>query len=168
MNRLQPYIAALAERTNLPLKVSPGGTFTALLGGKRLLVKALEHGDAILFYMEVGRPTLFRRGEVLTELMGDNLFLGKTRGATLSYDALHEMVGLNLLLPLHQLQAEEFINAFDNLMAAAEEWGTRLETLNSEAEERTRQEAAVFSSFLNEESKESANAAPDMSHMLRI
>lgn len=166
MSKLQPYIAALAGRTGLPLEVSPGGSFTALLGGRRLLVKALDAGDAILFYMEVGRPTLFRRGEVITALMGGNLFLAETRGAALSYDALNEMVALNLILPLHHLENEDFINAFDNVLAAAEEWGKKLDTLNAEAEERARQAGAAAS--LDEESGGVEIAASGMNHMLRI
>jgi hypothetical protein len=143
MSKLQPYIAALAERIGLSLELSPGGSFMALLGGRRLLVQELESGNALLFYMEVGRPTLFRRGEVLTSLMGGNLFLAETRGAALSYDEPGEMVGLNLVLPLHRLEGEDFINAMDNIVAAAEDWGHKLETLNAEAEERTRQAGDV-------------------------
>ncbi len=165
MSKLQPYIAALAERTGLPLEVSPGGSFTSLLGGKRLFIKALDNSDAILFYMEVGYPTIFRRGEVLTALMGGNLFLAETRGAALSYDATNEMVGLNLILPLHHLEAEEFINAVDNIVAAAEEWGRKLEERNAEAEERARQAggAPASTSFGQGEP-----AAPGMPRMLRV
>ena len=165
MNKLQPYIAALAERTGLPLEVSPGGSFTTLLGGKRLLIKALDAGDAILFYMEVGYPTLFRRGEVLTALMGGNLFLAETRGAALSYDATNEMVGLNLILPLHHLENEEFINAVDNVVAAAEAWGQKLGQYNAEAEERARQAGGAPASASSEQAQ---SAAPAMSQMLRV
>lgn len=165
MNKLQPYIAALAERTGLPLEVSPGGSFTALLGGKRLLIKALDNSDAILFYMEVGYPTLFRRGEVLAALMGGNLFLAETRGAALSYDAAKEMVGLNLILPLRHLEGEEFINAVDNVVAAAEEWGQKLKQHNAEAEERARQAGGAPASASPGQAE---SAAPDMSQMLRV
>jgi hypothetical protein len=164
MSQLQPYIAALGERLGLALEMPPDGGFTALLEGKRLLVQEMETGDALLFYMEVGRPTLFRRGEVLTELMGGNLFLAETRGAALSYDAAGEMVGLNLILPLYHLETEEFINAVDNVVAAAEEWGHRLLALNAEAEERAREAAAL--DFENGEQAEPA--APDAARMLRI
>ena len=142
MSKLQPYIAALAERTGLPLELSPGGSFAALLGGKRLLIKEAS-GDTFLFYMEVGRPTLFRRGEVLTSLMGGNLFLAETRGAALSYDECNEMVGLNLILQLHHLESGDFINAVDNIVAAAEDWRRKLESLNAGAGERARQAGAA-------------------------
>ena len=165
MNKLQPYIAALSERLGIPLEVSPGGSFTALLAGKRLLIKALDNSDALLFYMEVGRPTLFRRGEVITALMGGNLFLSETRGATLSYDANNEMVGLNLLLPLHHLEADEFINAVDNVVAAAEDWGCKLETLNMEAEERARQVGGTHASG---NAGQPGTAAPVLPQMLRV
>jgi hypothetical protein len=165
MSKLQPYIAALAERTGLPLEVSPGGSFTALLGGRRLLVKALDNGDAILFYMEVGRPTLFRRGEVITSLMGGNLFLAETRGAALSYDAHGEMVGLNLILPLHHLEGEDFINAVDNVVAAAEDWGHKLDELNAGAEERARQAGGAPASG---DAGHTGDAPADLSRMLRV
>lgn len=165
MSKLQPYIAALAERTGLPLEVSPGGRFTSLLGSKRLLVKALDNSDAILFYMEVGYPTLFRRIEVLTALMGGNLFLAETRGAALSYDAANEMVGLNLILPLHHLETEDFINAVDNVVAAAEEWGQKLEKFNAEAEERARQAGGTPAPA---NASQAESAAPDMAQMLRV
>ena len=165
MNTLQPYVAALSEKIGIPLKVSPGGSFTALLSGKRLLIKALDNNDAFLFYMEVGRPTLFRRGEVITSLMGGNLFLSATRGATLSYDDHNEMVGLNLLLPLHHLEAEEFINAVDNVVAAAEDWGHKLEALNTKAEEQARQMGA---GPVSENTEQARNVTPDLSRMLRV
>lgn len=165
MSQLQPYVAALAEITGLPLEVSPDGSFTALLGGRRLLVKELDRGDAFLFYMEVGRPTLFRRGEVLAALMGGNLFLAETRGAALSYDAPGEMVGLNLILPLAQLAGEDFINAVDNVLAAAEAWGHKLEALNAEAEERARQAGLVPAP---ESGGQAEPAAPGPAPMLRV
>jgi hypothetical protein len=166
MNKIQPHIAALGERLGLSLEVSPGGSFTALLEGKRLLVQEIGNGVALLFYMEVGRPTLFRRGEVLTALMGGNLFLAETRGAALSYDASNEMVGLNLILPLHHLESEEFINAVDNVVGAVEDWGRKLEKLNAEAEERTRQAGDALD-FESDRQAESV-AAPDMAHVIRI
>ena len=146
MSALQPYIADLAQKTGLPLELSPDGSFTALLDGRRLFMRDIDNNNAVLFYMEVGRPTLFRRGEVLAALMGGNLFLAETRGAALSYDAAGEMVGLNLILPLRQLENEQFANALENVVAAAEEWGHKLETLNAEAEERAGQagEALAF------------------------
>jgi hypothetical protein len=162
---LQPYIAALAGRLALPLEVSPDGSFTAVLEGKRLLVQEMGNGDALLFYMEVGRPTLFRRGEVLTALMGGNLFLAETRGAALSYDEFNEMVGLNLILPLLQLENEEFINAVDNVTAAAEDWGHKLEKLNAEAEEQARQAGSALDF---ESGGQAESAAPDTADMLRI
>ncbi|MDR1360088.1 MAG: type III secretion system chaperone [Deltaproteobacteria bacterium] len=165
MSALQPYIAALGERLGLALEMSPDGGFTALLEGKHLLVQELATGDALLFYMEVGRPTLFRRGEVLTELMGGNLFLAETRGASLSYDAANEMVGLNLILPLYHLEDEEFINAVDNIVAAAEDWGNKLLTLNAEAEERARQAGAALDF---ESGEQGEGAAPGTDQMLRI
>ena len=105
----------------------------------------------------MGRPTLFRRGEVITALMGGNLFLAETRGAALSYDAHSEMAGLNLILPLRHLESEEFINAVDNVVAAAEDWGRKLDMLNAEAEERARQIGGG-----DEETE------PDASRMLRV
>ena len=165
MNTLHPYIAALAERTGLPLTVSSGGSFMALIGGKRLLVKMLDNSDAILFYMEVGRPSLFYRGDVLSSLMGGNLFLAETKGAALSYDAFNEMVGLNLILPLHHLGNEEFINAMDNVIATVEYWGNKLEALNAESAERSRQAGSESAS----ENPGQASTAPSgMGHMLRI
>ena len=136
MNLLEPYIHALGQRVGLPLEASPDGSFTTILGGMRLLVRALESGEAILFYMEVGQPSLFGRGEILARLMEGNLYLAGTRGAALSYDTANERVGLNLLLPLRQLENEEFINAVDNFVAAAVDWGRRLAELNNEAAER--------------------------------
>jgi hypothetical protein len=165
MTKLQPYIAALAERTGLPLEASPGGSFTALLEGKRLLVKVLEAGDTILFYMEVGRPSLFRRGEILASLMGGNLFLAETRGATLSYDEFNEMVGLNLLLPLHHLEGEDFINAVDNVLAAAEDWSHKLEKHNAEAAERARQAGG---GAVSGNDGQTEDASPGMARMLRV
>jgi hypothetical protein len=158
MSTLQPYIAALAKRTGLALAVSPDGSFTALLDGKRLFIQALDNSNALLFYMEVGRPTHCRRGNVLASLMGGNLFLAETRGAALSYDPFNEMVGLNLILSLRHLEGEEFINAVDNIVAAAEEWGHTLETLNAEAEELTRQA----------DGDKTEPAVPDPSRMIRI
>lgn len=165
MNTLQPYIAALAERTGIPLETSPDGSFATLLDGKRLLVKAPGRGKTILFYMEVGRPTLFRRGEVLTSLMGGNLFLAETRGAALSYDTFNEMVGLNLILPVHHLDVEEFINAVDNFVAAADDWGRKLEELNAQAEERTRQAGGAPGAASSGREK---TATPDPALMLRV
>jgi len=141
MSTLKPYIALLAERTGLSLETARDGSFTVLLEGRHLLIKELS--DAFLFYMEVGRPTLIRRGEVMAALLGGNLFLAETRGAALSYDELSEMAGLNLILPLHRLEGEEFINVVDNVVAAADEWATRLKTFNAEAEERARQAGAI-------------------------
>ena len=164
VSKLQPYIAALAERLGLSLEVS-GGSFTALLGGKRLLVKELDKSDALLFYIEVGRPTLFRRGEVLTALLTGNLFLAETRGAALSYDELNEMIGLNLILPLYRLEGEEFINALDNMLVAAEGWGHKLEALNAEAEERTRQAGGAAAPA---EAGEAKPAAPGVDYLIRI
>lgn len=165
MNLLQPYIAALAERIGIPLETPPDGAFTALLDGKRLLIKTLENGGAILFYMEVGRPLLFRRGDVLTALMGGNLFLAETKGAALSYDAANQMVGLNLLLPLHHLEAEEFINAVDNVVAAAEDWGEKLKQLNTEAEESARHAGNAPASG---NAGADGDATLGMNHMLRV
>ena len=165
MNKLQPYVTALSEKIGIPLVVSPGGSFTALLGGKRLLIKALDSSDALLFYMEVGRPTLFRRGEVITALMVGNLFLSATRGATLSYDEYNEMVGLNLLLPLHHLEADAFINTVDNVMAAAEDWSHKLEEINAQAEERTRQMGGAPAS---ENTGQAEGTTSNVSQMLRV
>ena len=162
---LEPYIAILAERTGLALEVSLDGSFIALLGGKRLLVKEVENSNALLFYMEVGRPTLFRRGEVLAALLSGNLFLAETKGAALSYDKFNEMVGLNLILPLHHLGNEAFINVVDNVVAAADEWGHKLETLNAEAEERASQ---TGSALVPGEIDQSEPAASSLNYMLRI
>ena len=143
MSALKPFIALLAERLGLPLETDQDGSFMAMLDGKRLLVSELSGSSALLFYMEVGRPTLFRRGEVLGELLAGNLFLAETKGAALSYDELNEMIGLNLILPLHHLEGEEFINVVDNVVAAAEDWGHKLEAFNADAEERARQDGGV-------------------------
>lgn len=164
MTTLHPYIDALAKKTGLPLELSPGGSFMALIDKKRLLISVPDNSDAILFYLEVGRPTLFRRGEVLAALMGGNLFLAETRGAALSYDEPSEMVGLNLLLPLRHLESEEFINAVDNFLAAGEGWGLKLKTLNAKAEERARQAGGNIS----ESAGETETPAPGVSHMLRV
>jgi len=161
MSKLQPYVALLAERTGLPLESGPDGSLMALLGDRRLLVKELD--DGFLFYLEVGRPTLFRRGEVLAALMGGNLFLAETRGAALSYDETNEMAGLNLILPLRQLEGEEFINAVDNTVVAAEDWGHKLAALNAEAVKRTRQAGARLG-----EGGPTEPSPADASYLLRV
>lgn len=163
MSILQPYITALAERLVLPLETSPNGSFLARIAEKNMLITAPDGGDAILFYMEVGRPTMFLRGEVLTALMEGNRFLAETRGAALSYDPQNEMVGLNLLLPLRQLEAEEFINAVDNIVAAAAHWAERLETLNTEAGER----AERINAALTGGDEETEPFSPETQVMLR-
>ena len=70
------------------------------------------------------------------------------------------MVGLNLLLPLHQLESDAFINVVDNLLSAAEDWSRKLDTLNAEAEERTRQAVSVPVS--GNEDEQTSGAPPDM------
>ncbi|MCL1889955.1 MAG: type III secretion system chaperone [Desulfovibrionaceae bacterium] len=167
MSVLQPYIADLAQKTGLLLELSPDGSFTALLGRRRLLVQAVDNSEAFLFYMEVGRPTLFRRGEVLASLMGGNLFLAETKGAALSYDAFNEVVGLNLILPLHHLESDHFLNALENIVTAAGEWGRKLEALNAGAEERARQAGETLV-FEGDGAAQGASAPGDASPLIRV
>ncbi len=164
MNKLEPYIKALAQKIGIPLEVPPGGSFTALLGKHRLLVQVLENSNSMLFYIEVGRPTLFRRNEVLASLMGGNLFLAETRGAALSYDPSTENVGLNLILSLNQLESDEFINAVDNIMLAAESWAKQLDALNAEAEDRSRRDTTADVAATSEDD----TALMNMAQMIRV
>ncbi|MDR2725277.1 MAG: type III secretion system chaperone [Candidatus Adiutrix sp.] len=152
----QPFVKALSQTLGVELEAPSDGALFLPQEEGAILIQWLEAGRRILFYAEVGQPTVFRRGEVFASLLEANLFLSKTHGAALSFDAGSNMVGLNLLLPFDGLSPEDFINAADNLVSAAATWREELSRLNGQAEEETiRQQQAV----LNEREANAAAAA---------
>jgi hypothetical protein len=141
----QPFVKALSQTLGVELEATPEGSLFLPQEEGAILIQWLEASRQILFYAEVGRPTVFRRGEVFASLLEANHFLSKTKGATLSFDAGNHMVGLNLLLPFDGLSPEDFVNAADNLASAAASWREELGRLSGRAEEETnRQQAAVL------------------------
>ena len=141
----QPFVKALSQALGVELEASPDGALILPQEEGGILIQWLEASRRILFYAEVGQPTSFRRGEVFAALLEANLFLAKTRGAALSFDAGNTMVGLNLILPLDGLSPEDFVNAVDNMAAAATTWREELGRLNGLAEEETnRQQESVL------------------------
>ena len=141
----QPFVKALSQALGAELEASPEGALFLPQEEGAVLIQWLEAGRRVLFYAEVGAPTTFRRGDVFANLLEANLFLAQTRGTALSFDSGNNMIGLNLLLPIDGLSQEDFVNAVDNLIAAAAAWRAELSRLNRQAEEETdRQQEAVL------------------------
>ena len=166
---LQPFADVLGKKIGMSFAVSPNGALFLSLGEQSMLIQTVHDGKSVLLYAEVGRPTTFRRGDVLGALLAGNLFLAETQGATLSYDKYNGVAGLNLILPLEGLEAEPFTHAVDNMILVAAKWREELARLNKEAEDKFNQIQALESGALEAEKESPAFSGGDMAaYMLRV
>ena len=165
---LQAFANVLGQKIGLPLEVSPNGSLFLSLGEQGLLLQTVNDGQSVLLYAEVGAPTTFGRGDVLSALLAGNLFLMETKGAALSYDQYNEMVGLNLVLPLEGLEAEAFANAVDNLILTALAWREELQRLNQAAEDKFTSSLAVAESLEDETAEPEAENRDLAAYMLKV
>lgn len=166
---LQPFVEALGKKIGMSLEVSPDGALFLSLGEQSMLLQTIDDGKSLLLYIGIGQPTAFRRGDVFGALLGGNLFLAETRGATLSYDKYRNLVGLNLILPLERLGADDFTNAVDNMILMAAKWREELARLNKEAEARFNETQALESVALEAEGEAPPASGEDIAaYMLRV
>jgi hypothetical protein len=130
----QPFIDALGKTLDMELSLSPQGELAFVVDGRGLLLQWREASQDYVLYAEVGPLAGWRDGEICRLLLSANFLLAETQGATLSYDSIANMVGINYIVPIYGMQAEDFVRVVNNVVELADVWKEKLTQLIAEQE----------------------------------
>ena len=140
--REAPYIDALNKELGLDITLPASGGIAFSLEGRNMLLQWVEATQVFVVYVEIGALGGWRNGTICRQLLAANFLFIETQGGTLSYNEATQMVGLNVQLPIHDLETNDFLAALNHCVLCAETWRSRLETMNREQEREVEAEQA--------------------------
>lgn len=135
MSEVQTYLEALNKELGININLSNSNAVAFNLDGNNILLQWREVDNSFIVYSEIGCLRGWNDEAICRQLLSANFLLMETEGATLSYDMNVNKVGINYVLPLYGLSAEEFLQKLNAVLVLAEKWHANLIAMQKEQEE---------------------------------
>lgn len=135
MSEVQTYLETLSKELGININLSGSHTAVFNLDGNNILLQWRELDNSFIIYSEIGSLRGWNDEAICRQLLSANFLLMETEGAALSYDMNVNKVGINYVLPLYGLSAEEFLQKLNAVLVLAEKWHANLLAMQKEQEE---------------------------------
>ena len=112
------FLEALGRELGFVPQATEDGLVPLQFGEQRALLH-FQGGDTLVLYAEIGRPAAPRRMELLAHFMARNFLMAEAGAAVFSYDVHDNMLGMNMRLDMHALDAPVFLQSVDAFLGMA-------------------------------------------------
>lgn len=133
MHPAQPYISALSAEIGIDIALSPSGTAAFSADGRSILIQWADSPERFALYSDIGFISPVRTADVMRRLLSANFLMHGARGLSLSLNPETGMVGLNAVLRVYGITAQDFLQLTDHFVRLADDWQKRLEQMNADA-----------------------------------
>ncbi|MDO5351491.1 MAG: type III secretion system chaperone [Succinatimonas sp.] len=130
----QSYMQKLSESLGMDLKLDEHGFLSLSYEERSLLLSFKESSQSFLVYIEIGALKGYNDEKVLKHLLMANFLYSETSGGSLSYDEIHNKIGLNYIINIYNQSPDDFVANLNAVVILADKLSAQLLQLQDEIE----------------------------------